>query len=140
MSNPVNHDLGASLFPTGSQAAGTFYSTAPGATQAGQSTSSGVWNNLTNTACRGLSLFVSVTAATGTLTVYVEGYDVASGLWYTILASAALGVTTQRLLVYPGATVTTNVSADDVLPATFRIRMVVAGGNVTATVGGCLLV
>jgi len=132
MANPVNHDFGVSLFPSGSQSAGTYYSAE------GPPNTSG---NLNNYSCRGLKVYINITAATGTLTVTIQGFDVASGLYYTILASTALASTGQTLLtVYPNATVTANVSINDVIPETFRISMAVAGGNITATVGACLIV
>lgn len=82
---------------------------------------------------------VDITAVTGSLTVTIQGKDPASGKYYTILASAALAaVATTVLRVFPGAAVTANVSANDVLPKTWRVQYVVATGPVTATIGGSI--
>lgn len=90
---------------------------------------------------RGLKVFINITAITaGSLTVTIQGKDVISGTYYTILASAALAATGFTVLtVYPGATTTANVSIPDNLPRTWRISSVVATGPVTATVGASVL-
>lgn len=86
-----------------------------------------------------LVVYISVTAVTATPSVVfnIEGYDKASGTWYTILASAAVAtVTTSRLRVVPGGAVAANVSADDILPETIRIRPVHADtDSITYSVG-----
>jgi hypothetical protein len=90
---------------------------------------------------RGLHLVVDVTAITGTgpsITVVIEAKDPASGKYYTILSSTALNaVATTVLKVYPGLVVAANTSANDVLPATWRVRYVIAGTSpvVTGTIG-----
>ncbi len=79
---------------------------------------------------------VAIRGVTGTLTVTIQGKDNASGDYYTLLASAALGSVADTLMsVGPGLALTTNVSANDYLPAVWRITAVVATGPVTATVG-----
>jgi hypothetical protein len=94
---------------------------------------------------KGLSLVVDLTTVTtGTVTVTIEGKDAASGKYYTLLASTALAAAaTTRMLVYPGATASNNVKANDSLPATFRVTVVIAdsGGTaaVTGTIGGTIL-
>lgn len=92
---------------------------------------------MVNAACSGLLLVIDVTTATAmTLTVTVQGFDVASGKFYTILQSAALAaVATTVLTVYPGAPVTANVSVNSPLPRNWRIQAVVTGTSVTATIG-----
>jgi hypothetical protein len=45
-----------------------------------------------------------------------------TGTFYTILQSAALGVATTRLRVYPGLSTAANLVANDVLPEYFRVR------------------
>lgn len=103
-------------------------------------------NDLTNPNCRGCVVIVDLTAGSGTsptLTVTIKGKDPASGKYYTILASAALAVTsTTQLTVYPGIAVTSNVSASTVLPSQFRIEGAIGGSNtplVTGTVS-CVLI
>jgi hypothetical protein len=95
---------------------------------------------------RGLKLVIDVTAISGTsptLTVTIQGKDPTSGKYFTILASAALNATaTTVLTVYPGQAVAANVSANDILPRTFRVIAVVGGTgpSVTATVAASLIV
>lgn len=98
-------------------------------------------SDLSNGAFRGIKVVVDVTAITGTTptyTVTIQGKDQASGKYFTLLASAALSATgTTVYTVYPGAPATANVSANDVLPKTFRVIDAIAGTTpaVTATVG-----
>lgn len=99
-----------------------------------------------NPAHRGIKVYINVLniATAGTLTVTIQGKDPISGVYYTLLVSTAIAVTGFTVLtVYPGVAVSANVSASDVLPATFRIQAVVGGtvtGTFTATIGGCLLI
>ena len=69
---------------------------------------------------KGVNVLVNITAITGTsptLTVTIEGYDSASGTYYTLLESAALSAVGATLLtVYPGVTATANVSDSGHLP------------------------
>ena len=99
-----------------------------------------------NYTARGVKLVIDVTAISGTtptLTVTIQGKDAASGKYYTILASAALAATgTTVLTVFPGLTASANVTANDVLPKTWRVISAIGGTgpSVTATVGASLLV
>jgi hypothetical protein len=99
--------------------------------------------DMTSPTARGLKVVVNVTnAGTGSITVTIQGKDKASGTYYTILASAAIaanGVTV--LSVYPGAAVAANVSANDSLPATWRILVTANNANpISYTVGFSTLV
>lgn len=102
--------------------------------------------DLTNVNNRGLKVVVNVTSITGTtpsLTVTIQGKDAASGAYYTLLASAAITAAgTTVLTVYPGQTASANVSANDVLPRTWRVLYAIAGTTpaVSATVGASLIV
>lgn len=122
MANPVNHN--ATLLTLAAAA-----SSVNGADQQ-------------NTTHRGIKVVVDITAITaGSLTVTIQGKDTASGKYYTLLASTALAAPgTTVLTVYPGAAVTANVSASDVLPATWRVISTVATGPVTATIGASVIV
>lgn len=91
---------------------------------------------------RGITVTLSTTAiGTGSVTVVIEGKDRASGTYWTILSGAAVITNTvNRYWVFPGATVTANVSANDTLPEIYRVRLVANNANaVTATLGGCTL-
>jgi hypothetical protein len=95
----------------------------------------------TNLGGAGAQIGVNVTAITGTtpsVTVIIEGKDAASGTYYTLLSSAAITTTGFTLLsLHPGLTPAANTIANQVLPATWRVRTVIAGTTpaVTATVG-----
>lgn len=97
----------------------------------------------TNTGCRGVKVVLDMTAVgTGSVTLTIQGKDVASGKYYTILAGVAVTTnSTNVYTVYPGTTVAANVTAADVLPRTWRVA--VAANNVnpaTYTVGASVLV
>lgn len=97
----------------------------------------------TNYNGRGVKILINMTAAgTGSVTFTIQGKDVATGLYYTILASAAVtanGVTV--LTVYPGIAVTANVAASDALPRTWRILVTANNANPTSyTVSGAIIV
>lgn len=101
-------------------------------------------NDLQNVNATGLTVVVDITAITGTsptLTVTIQGKDVASGKYYTILAGAALTATgTTVMRIYPGITQTnTNVLASLTVPEWFRISYTIGGTTpaVTATIGVC---
>lgn len=102
-------------------------------------------NNNRNNLSRGVKVIVNITAISGTaptLTVTLQGVDVASGALYTILASAALTATgTTVLTVFPGATAAANVAANDALPANWALKAVIGGTgpSVTATIGASVL-
>ena len=92
----------------------------------GARTATTVGATFTNLASRGLHLVVDVTVVPGTDTVTpkIEAYDQVSGKWYTLLTGAALVATgTVVLKVYPGLTAVTNLTASDILPATWRVTM-----------------
>lgn len=93
----------------------------------------------------GLLVILDITAQAGgtpSVTVTIEGKDPSSGKYYTILASAALAsVATTVLRVYPGLVPAANLTVNDVLPKTWRVKAVVAGaGTVTATIGAVIQV
>ena len=94
--------------------------------------------DLTNNDARGVTVFVSSTViGTGSITVTIQGKDRASGLYYTLLAGAAIITNTvNRYTVYPGGTVAANVSASDSLPELWRILVTANNANAaTYTVG-----
>jgi|SRR5262245_35664813 len=74
---------------------------------------------------RGVKLFINTGAfgsGSSAITVTLQGKDPVSGQYYTILASASLTAGTFLVLsAYPGLTASANVTANDVLPRTFRI-------------------
>jgi hypothetical protein len=99
--------------------------------------------DLINCTTRGGIFVVDLTTVTtATVTVTIQGKDVASGKYYTLLAGAGLtGAGTTVMVVYPGAAVTTNLSANGPVPKTFRISVVIVGASaaVTGTIGASIL-
>lgn len=110
----------------------------------GARTSTNNSGSLSNFAARGVHVIVDVTAVTAApSTVFtIEGFDVVSGKWYVLLTSAAIAtVSTTLLTVYPGVTVTANVSASQVLPRTWRVVATHGNANsMTYSVGAIILV
>lgn len=85
-----------------------------------------------------LTLVIVITAiGTGTLTVTVGGCDAASNTFYSILASAALAANATTILrVGPTYTAAANLVANDIIPLTWNVQVVVGGtSGVTASIG-----
>lgn len=85
-----------------------------------------------------LNVVVDITAYTsGNITVTIQGKDTASGKYYTLLTSAALGAAaTTRLKVGPTITAAANTIAQDYLPAFVRISVAVADAtSITYSIG-----
>lgn len=73
---------------------------------------------------------VSDSADTPSVVATIQGKDELSGVYYTILASAAItGAGTTVLRVFPGATIAANLVANDVLPSTWRVNFVAADAD-----------
>lgn len=118
-----NVDSAASILTLAAQAPGTV-------TSADQTNFNG----------RGVKLGINVTAdsaGTALVVVTIQGKDIVSGQYYTILSSASIAaVGFSTLQVYPGITATANVAANDILPRTWRVSITVSGaGTASATVG-----
>lgn len=80
----------------------------------------------------GCKAVLNLTAVPGTdtVTVVIEGKDSVSGVYYPILTGAAQAAAGAFVLtVFPGVAVTANVSASDVLPDTYRARVVHSAGS-----------
>ena len=75
-------------------------------------------------------LNATVVPGVDTVTLIIEGKDPVSGVYYTVLSAAARVATgTDVLRVYPGIAVTANQTASDVLPDTYRARVVHSAGT-----------
>lgn len=91
---------------------------------------------------RGLHVIVDVTVAgTGSITITIQGKDPVSGQYYTILAGAAITtISTNIYKVYPGLPATANVSANDILPRTWRVLVTANNANtITYSVGASMI-
>ena len=93
---------------------------------------------------RGLHLVIDVTVdpASASITPTIQGKDVVSGKYYTILVGSAIAATgTTILRVYPGCIASANLIANDVLPKTWRLSMAVADGDsITYSIGASLII
>jgi len=88
--------------------------------------------------CNGGHFVINIgTATAGTYTFHIQGKDPASGAYYDILVSSALGSTgTTVLRVHPNLTTSTNLIANDLLPPVFRVQAAgAASQNMTFSVG-----
>jgi hypothetical protein len=96
-------------------------------------------SDVINTHGKGLHLVIDVTSITLTpsITVTIQGKDVVSGKYYTVLASAAITtVSTTVLKVHPALTAAANLVANDLLPRTWRVSVVNADADsITYSVG-----
>ena len=80
-------------------------------------------------------LFRSAVTA-GSITPSIQGYDPASATWYTILTGTAMSSVSQQVLqVGPAFAATTNVSANTILPSSWRVVLTSSSANLTASVG-----
>jgi hypothetical protein len=96
-----------------------------------------------NSSARGLTVILDMTTVgTGSVTLSIQGKDRTSGKYYTLLTGAAVTTNvTNRYTIYPGYPVVANVSANEVLPAIWRIVCTANNANAaTYTVGATMLV
>jgi hypothetical protein len=99
--------------------------------------------DLVNRNARGLHLIIDATARAGASSVVftIQAKDPVGGLYYTVLASAAVAsVSTVVLRVFPGGPATANVAANDQLPRTWRVLATHANGDsITYSVSAVML-
>lgn len=88
-------------------------------------------SDFTNYNGQGVKVVLNVTSAgTGSVTLAIQGKDIASGAYYAILTGSAVTTnSTNVYTIYPGIAVTANVSASDVLPRTWRIVVTANNSN-----------
>lgn len=95
--------------------------------------------DLTNHNGRGVAVDIDVTAIVDTPSVvfHVQAKDPVSGVYVTVLESAAVvGTGHTRLRVYPGIAAVANLAASDILSRTWRVRAVHADADsITYSVG-----
>lgn len=81
---------------------------------------------------RGVKVVLDATVVPGvdTVQLVIENKDSVSGKYVQVLAAAARAATgTDTLTVYPGGAVTANVSANDVIADTYRVRVIHSAGT-----------
>jgi hypothetical protein len=96
----------------------------------------------TNYNGRGVIVVLDMTnVGTGSVTITIQGKDVASGKYYTLLAGAAVVTNvTNVYTVYPAVTAAANVSANSPLPRTWRVVVTANNANPASyTVGASVL-
>ena len=97
----------------------------------------------TNYNGRGVHIVIDVTAiaATPSVVFTVQGKDALSGKYYTLLASAAIvGTGTTVLRIFPGATAAANLTANDILPRTWRVSIAHGDADsITYSVGASVI-
>ena len=100
-------------------------------------------NPLKTKGAKGVKVVIDMTAVPGvaTVTPKIEFKDPTSGKWITALTGAAIvAISTVALTVYPGITVTANVSAADVIPDEWRVTCThSAGTDFTYSIGAWLI-
>lgn len=100
--------------------------------------------DFTNRNCRGLHLFINVSAypAAASVVPTIEGKDPVSGTYYPVLTGSAIVATGYTVLkVYPGIGEIANGAASDILPRTWRVTMTHANADsITYSVGAMLVV
>lgn len=93
---------------------------------------------------KGITVALNVSSFGGaSLVVIIEGKDAASGNYFPLLTSGAItSKTTTSHTVYPGltpgSTADTASTSNNILPSVFRIRVTVAGGTCSFTIGAVL--
>lgn len=87
---------------------------------------------------KGLTLFMSVTAASGTLDCQVQQLDLISGVWFNVPGASfaqATGVTNVALTIFPGAQPVANVAVNGTIRNQYRINYVMTGAGFTFSIG-----
>lgn len=86
----------------------------------------------TNSSGRGIKVVLDMTNVTASpsVTLEIDGKDVASGKYYAILTGAAVTTdSTNVYTVYPGLTAVANSVVSDTLPRTWRVKVVANNAN-----------
>ena len=102
-------------------------------------------NDLSLDSFRGLVIVTDIVTTGGaTLTVKLQGKDMASGKYYDLTGCTTAGlasVATSYLMVYPGITVVANASVSTTVPNTCRVVATVTTASLTlAAIGASFLV
>jgi hypothetical protein len=101
-----------------------------------------------NKGIKGVTVFVDVTAVSGTptLDITVQRFDPAAGKWLAIVGAAFAQITTAAgqvdLTIYPGIAETANRTVSDHIGVVWRVLSTIGGGtpSVTYSIGATYLV
>lgn len=96
----------------------------------------------TNYSARGLVVVLDMTVVgTGSVTLEIDGKDPVSGKYYAILTGAAVVTNVTNVYrVYPGLVAAANVTANDILPRTWRVKVTANNANSATYSVGAMLV
>jgi len=91
----------------------------------------------TTAAFKGVIIYLSITALTGTLDLKIQGKDTLTGEYIDVAGcsmpqQSATGI--DMLTVYPGIAETANVSVSDRMPTVWRVVTTVGTGPITYSV------
>ena len=99
--------------------------------------------DFTNYNAKGLHVILNVSAlaATPSIVPFIQGKDPISGTYYDILEGLPITTTGINIIkVYPGISAVVNVSASDLLPRTYRVRVEHGDADsITYSVAGALV-
>ena len=87
---------------------------------------------------KGLTLFMSITAGSGTLDCSVQQLDLISGVWFSVPGASfaqATSPTNVALTIFPGAQSSANVSVNGTIRNQYRINYVMTGAGFTFSIG-----
>src|SRR6516164_7464803 len=84
-----------------------------------------------NSVSRGVLVVLDMTVVgTGSVTLEIDGKDPTSGKYYALLTGAAVVTNVTNVYsLFPGAPVTANVSANAMLPHTWRLKVTANNAN-----------
>ena len=142
----VGQELQMVLSPSASWAAASYHVSRKGAAQEGMFTlfagALPASDGILTSSGKFLDLVLDITnvGGAGTVTVTIRGYDPVSGKVYLILASTALAaVATTVLRVGPGLTAAGNLTANDFIPISWGVDVVVGVNAVIFSLGALFM-
>ena len=87
---------------------------------------------------KGLTLFLSITAGSGTLDCKVQQLDEVSGQFFDVTGAAfaqAVGISQAALTIFPGAAAVLNVSVNGTIRNRYRVSYTMTGAGFTFSIG-----
>lgn len=87
---------------------------------------------------KGLTLFLSISAASGTLDCKVQQFDPISNAWFDVAGAAFAQATTAvnaALTIFPGAAAVANVAVNGTIRNQYRVAYTMTGAGFTFSIG-----